>query len=1466
MSTYGLKYFFEIQRDGHAVRLNVYQREYAGGARMIGDFQGMRLDIQGANVGICDPIVKTSLSFTVADTVDKQDTATTKFGGWEEFYTPDATLYKVEVVEDDVTRWTGFVTPDSWNESLQYHGSLTIVARDMIGHLGDFLFDKADLGRTLKGGFLVSIADLVRRAMLKVEMPMEVVTDSIGQMPVSANGGTSCESWLIDVRGLKSGSWLDVLERTLSSCGLVLRYADRNKVVLMSIRSMHLMGSASEDVQEKLNVQILNRSGVRTLAPAYREIQETLRYEKAEDDVSTFPASAFTPKGMYHVFNGTNGWSQPNIESAVVAPRMISATENDAAGFWLLRNSSFPYATGGYVQKEFLVSAGVQARVAFTLKDHGYPTTSLIGQSGVPGGIYKYAILWVTSTGSIYSYTDGAWTMGEVNYIEYNTGSTDWTGKQYITVEQEIITPDAPGNLYLRFMPFNARINYQPIAAGVCDVTVGFVDNVLPKTLSVRTIYDEKQNFSLKRDVTVGEAPTWLDTAGCCVNALYQNGVGYPSVHRCMWPGEEGSLPVPVMNHLQIIAYNAKANSVISGDIRDKDGKYITFDALWLYSGRKFLLQSGSLDLVSGTLTDAMLREFNTYEEVWDGMEISYRLIQGNAAGQPEMVIDENTKGGGGGGEASISVTPGSVSFEAAGGNAEIIVSASGPYGVETPSWITASISGSRVTLTATENGTASRSGSVRFYVDGTDAEALVSVSQAAKQVIEDSIEAYRLNNPFYDYDEITADNDTGNGFDVRSSQAWVASVESGGSWLSLDERFPTSGGPGTDSVWYVTRLNTGAFRQGVILVRQPSTGLEARFYVKQAGGGTASYLYLTPSGTKQIASDTWYQDVEITSNKSWRLTASDGVELSQTSGTGNGSVRMSFSENTGQNERQLSMTATTTTGTSVTDRLILKQAGKGSQPSDYFYTDKSSLTFEKSAGSSSVILSASSSWSASSDSSWCTVQPTSGTAGTSKTINISVTANAGDERTAKVTISGSAGEVVVTVKQKGGDDSISLSSDGDFFNGEGQSKPVTVTSSGSWTSSVSDDWISISPESGVSGQVVAITASENGANTRTGTVTFTRGKAKAVYTVTQLGQSIDTQLEINPASDECGYEATSGTINVAANVDWEITNISAGLSFSKKSGSGAGTATWFVTKNEGSSERVLTAVFAAKNGDKTRTFTLTQLPASIEVSPTSTSVNYIAQNVTAEVTATGSWSAASNKAWAVPQRNGDQLLVRVDENTSTLDRSATITLTCDGTDVSCTFTVNQTKAPAQIRVSPSGAQVDANTTSGSFQVTSNHAWTIVEVSAGLSLNVTRGGSSEREVTTVEWTIPANTTAADVNYTCKVRSTDGSAYAMASVISKTNVAEITVVPDGRVILVSKSSPGTFKVRSTMAFTIAASDSWIKYSPTGGQANTEYEVTCSSRIVATGSMDAVLTIASGTSTKEVAVAYIFSNDE
>lgn len=307
---YAVKYYWEgTNQKGETVTLYIYKKGYSGAPLVweICDLVSLKLQLQGDSSNPDAPIIKTSLQMTLVDSYDAEAKAIgykyfdgqskyvyEKHGGWEEFFTPDATGYFVQLyitANNEATHtghrtvWSGYITPDSWEESLAYRGAITIVARDNLGHLADFDFD-------LEGDStwdLIRVGDIIEGAMEKINFPMGLYYRTSegsyhpGMTAVGAN--VSDELGVTDLRvnasAFEGKTWWDALENVLDSIGCVLRFTDYNNAAIMPLRLMPEMGWSDGD-PATINPDMEFYGGNRLLDPGYKEIVEKIDFGQTD--------------------------------------------------------------------------------------------------------------------------------------------------------------------------------------------------------------------------------------------------------------------------------------------------------------------------------------------------------------------------------------------------------------------------------------------------------------------------------------------------------------------------------------------------------------------------------------------------------------------------------------------------------------------------------------------------------------------------------------------------------------------------------------------------------------------------------------------------------------------------------------------------------------------------------------------------------------------------------------------------------------------------------------------------------------------------------------------------------------------------------------------------------------------------------------------------------------------------------
>lgn len=298
--TYRLKYYKQFKDErGKNVRLEIHCRDYAGAALQIGRLQGLSLQIQG-NEDVDAPIVKTSLQFGLLDDpfvpglttsgVKIESTGPVRYANWTEFYTPDSTLYFVKLWYDNLSSssyiWAGYITPDSYSESLDSFGSVIITARDNLGHLQDFDFDM-----TPNTDGLIKVRSIIDNAIAKINFPMTLLTrgfsiDNDDYYLETEDGERSIGDLYVNAAAFEDMNWYNALEETLNSIGFCMRFVGYHAFLCAPYRLMPKYGYDLDYEIPQCDVEFYGRhTGTRTFEPAYREIVEKIEFNQQDDRV-----------------------------------------------------------------------------------------------------------------------------------------------------------------------------------------------------------------------------------------------------------------------------------------------------------------------------------------------------------------------------------------------------------------------------------------------------------------------------------------------------------------------------------------------------------------------------------------------------------------------------------------------------------------------------------------------------------------------------------------------------------------------------------------------------------------------------------------------------------------------------------------------------------------------------------------------------------------------------------------------------------------------------------------------------------------------------------------------------------------------------------------------------------------------------------------------------------------------------
>lgn len=660
---YSLRYYKEItQADGGMVRLEIHKKDSTSAAVEIGAVvQALSLEIQGQQDDIDTPIQKTSLHMTFVDAPDIEDGR--KNGFWEEFYTPDALMWKVILKAKDAeetafrTIWGGYVTPDSFSENLVYRGSVSITARDNIGHMQDFPFDAEG-----DADGMISLYNLVESGWEKIQSPMSLewrgVADSTMWLQCD---GVSAMFTLMNVAMFKGMDWYKAIETALASYGVVMRYIGNNIVKMSSLRSMPYQGE--ETIEDLIHIEPRFIAGAqRELVPAVKRIEESVDYELESAPQPLVKASDFS--GNTHVLDSTNdlyGYSLTNTEEG----KGWFNSKDYAAIYFSPSGYIIEDAENEDVESKMYVVAGVgynnRAEYSRTILAQDITINVTFGTglmrkrftdaSGRPSGGYYL----VPRLGTIFGISYAVYVIQNGIKMYYNFASGEWMAQASYRTENnesgitEINIPvdlsEYSGSVILGFDfgGIDATIPYVNIAS----VTFSGASELREKN-TVNTLYNADNNVILSRDPEIGPAFDKVALPAFIKNGIfYRNGNEILPARLWSW-GSGSEQQIAVWNHLQLLSYYAKPNNLISGTIVNAD--ITRAKAIYVWHGARHILMSGRYNFLTGHIESAVLREFAMYEDMWSE-------VAGSALPDTEQESKTNVESGASSGGSSSTYT-----------------------------------------------------------------------------------------------------------------------------------------------------------------------------------------------------------------------------------------------------------------------------------------------------------------------------------------------------------------------------------------------------------------------------------------------------------------------------------------------------------------------------------------------------------------------------------------------------------------------------------------------------------------------------------------------------------------------------------------------------------------------------------------------------------------------------------------
>jgi len=380
-------------------------------------------------------------------------------------------------------------------------------------------------------------------------------------------------------------------------------------------------------------------------------------------------------------------------------------------------------------------------------------------------------------------------------------------------------------------------------------------------------------------------------------------------------------------------------------------------------------------------------------------------------------------------------------------------------------------------------------------------------------------------------------------------------------------------------------------------------------------------------------------------------------------------------------------------------------------------------------AGSTAFTVTSNSAWTASSDQTWCVVNPSGSGNGT---ITANYTENtSGAQRIAHITVSvAGLSPVVVTVTQGNGTATLSVTPSNQNVASPAGTTNFAITSNTAWTAVSDQTWCTITPSGSGNGSIIANYTENTSGVQRVANITVTAiGLSPVVVTVTQAVSA--ATLSVAPANQNVSSPAGATSFAVSSNTGWTAVSDQTWCTVTS-SGSGNGTIDAIYTENYELVTRIA-SITVTVAGLTPVVVTVTQEASApfLYATPANQDVTYQSGTTNFTVNSNTSWSAVSDAGWCAvtPSGNGSStIFANYAENTVAVSRVAHITISSNGINPTV-VTVTQQGPAATLSVMPMVQNVTYQAGMTTFAVTSNTNWTTTSDATWCQLTASGSGS-----------------------------------------------------------------------------------------------------------------------------------------
>ena len=611
---YGLWLYKEIQGK-HLVRLEIKKRDYQGQAIEIDALgkDSITLSMDGSN--ITDPIIGSTLSFAIIDSgqINTSD-----------FFTPDATLYAVELYLDGTLHWSGYLTPDSYSENLSYRDTIQLIARDNLGRLNDFTFEVS------RG--LMNIEELFESLLDEVGCP-QYLNWSVDKVATAKGNGVS---QVTDIRSMSVNTMLfvgktyrEAMESILYGLGCQMRFRGLNNLLILNLSDLSTIQDGSAIFIEK--------SGHKEILPAWKNVTITQDYglienffdgvlTEKESGSSTFynPSEQVPTKWEGNLnFQNQYGWNtgiEDNQQESIY-PALHEEDQDVLNGDYRAIYKTPIKATNA--------TLSITMSLNNTLRRLRNVVFNSVSNLFVPQGKEKYQITFSfqvalrTPNGKVYIMTSNDWV--DEQSLDFNHSFARWIKflmPECVMADEGTWNKEQEVSIFVNSIPYDGELllyiypilwgedgtdDGYSLAGKIRDIKIAFSNDIGQQ--SARATINDKHNITSEIALTIGQVPSGKGDYKAYAGGLFASD-GLPIYGFKRRESDIISYNLMELVGREHIHYNKDNYTILSGRMMGD----VSFGDNIAYKGRKYTLISASYSVISGILDVTSMQEVRDYQ------------------------------------------------------------------------------------------------------------------------------------------------------------------------------------------------------------------------------------------------------------------------------------------------------------------------------------------------------------------------------------------------------------------------------------------------------------------------------------------------------------------------------------------------------------------------------------------------------------------------------------------------------------------------------------------------------------------------------------------------------------------------------------------------------------------------------------------------------------------------------------